>query len=156
MVTYMEGQLSGAGRRFAVVVARFNSFITERLLEGAVDCLVRHGVAADNVTVARVPGSFEVPLVAQQLARGDCDAVICLAAVIRGGTPHFEYVAAEISKGIAHVALESNKPVIYGVITADTVEQAVERAGTKAGNRGWDAAMTALEMADLMSKLSNH
>lgn len=154
MVTYLEGQLSGEGRRFGIVVSRFNTFITERLLEGALDCLARHGTSLDDVTVARVPGSFEIPLVAQRMAEQKrFDGIICLAAVIRGATPHFEYVAAEVSKGIAQVALNFDIPAIYGVVTADTIEQAVERAGTKSGNRGWDAALTALEMADLLTRL---
>lgn len=153
MATILEGKLSGSGRTFAIVVSRFNDFITEKLLAGALDCLERHGADPAGVTVVRVPGSFEIPLVAKRLAGQGFDAVICLAAVIRGGTPHFEYVAAEVSKGIAQVGLESGVPVIYGVVTADTIEQAVERAGTKMGNRGWDAALTALEMADLVTRL---
>jgi 6,7-dimethyl-8-ribityllumazine synthase len=151
----VEGNLTGKGKRFAVVISRFNSFITERLLEGAIDCLVRHGTAAQDVSVLRVPGAWEIPLVAKRAAAGDrYDGVICLGAVIRGGTPHFEYVSAEVSKGVAAVALESGKPVTFGVLTTDSVEQAVERAGTKAGNKGWEAAETVLEMCDLMSKLS--
>ncbi|MFP4302509.1 MAG: 6,7-dimethyl-8-ribityllumazine synthase [Spirochaetaceae bacterium] len=151
----VEGNLRGEGRSFAVVVSRFNSFITERLLEGAMDCLLRHGTAAEDVTVVRVPGAWEIPLVAKRVAlKSSYDGVICLGAVIRGGTPHFEYVSSEVSKGVAAVALESGKPVTFGVLTTDSIEQAVERAGTKAGNKGWEAAETALEMCDLMGKIS--
>ncbi len=152
--TVLEGQLAGQGIRAALVVGRFNSLISERLLEGAVDCLTRHGVAPGDLTVCRVPGSFEIPLAAKRLAaRQDVDGVICLGAVIRGSTPHFDYVAAEVSKGVATVSLETGKPVIFGVITSDTVEQAIERAGTKAGNRGWDAGLSLLEMVDLLRKI---
>lgn len=150
----IEGRFSAEGMRIALVVARFNSLISERLLEGAVDCLVRHGASPDHLTVVRVPGSFEIPLVAQKAARQpDVDGVICLGAVIRGGTPHFDYVASEVSKGIASVSLESGKPVIFGVLTTDTIDQAIERAGTKAGNKGWDAAATVIEMVDLLRKM---
>jgi 6,7-dimethyl-8-ribityllumazine synthase len=150
----LEGTLRGEGRRFAVVVSRFNSFITERLLEGAMDCLLRHGTEADLVTVVRVPGAWEIPVAAKGAAAKEAyDGVICLGAVIRGGTPHFDYVAAEVSKGVAAVGLETGKPVTFGVLTTDTIEQAVERAGTKAGNKGWEAAETALEMVDLMGSL---
>ena len=151
----IEGKLSGEGRRFAVVVSRFNSFITERLLEGAIDCLQRHGTSLERVTVLKVPGAWEIPVAAKRLAQNDdYDGVICLGAVIRGGTPHFEYVSAEVSKGVASVSLESGKPVTFGVLTTDTIEQAIERAGTKAGNKGWEAAETALEMSDLMGQLT--
>ena len=150
----VEGTLSGAGKRFALVVSRFNSFITERLLEGAMDCLFRHGTEKESVTVIRVPGAWEIPLAAKRAAAGQTyDGVICLGAVIRGGTPHFDYVAAEVSKGVAAVGLESGKPVTFGVLTTESVEQAVERAGTKAGNKGWEAAETALEMVDLLETL---
>ncbi|MFW6214732.1 MAG: 6,7-dimethyl-8-ribityllumazine synthase [Alkalispirochaetaceae bacterium] len=150
----IEGVLRGDGRSFAVIVGRFNSFITERLLEGAMDCLVRHGVSQESVTVIRVPGSWEIPLAARRVATSrSFDGVICLGAVIRGGTPHFDYVAAEVSKGVAAVGLESGVPVTFGVLTTDTIEQAVERAGTKAGNKGWEAAQSALEMVDLMGQL---
>ncbi len=153
----IEGRLSGEGKRFAIVVGRFNEFITGKLLEGALDCLRRHGTEEPDITVVRTPGSFEVPLVAQKLAgSGQFDAIICLGAVIRGATPHFDYVAAEVSKGIAQVALQSGVPVAFGVLTTDTVEQALERAGTKAGNKGWDAALSALEMADLMTRLDEY
>lgn len=149
-----RGFLDGEGRRFGIVVSRFNEFISGRLLAGAKDCLVRHGVREADIDVAWVPGSFELPLVAQRLAASKrYDAVICLGAVIRGATPHFEYIAAEVTKGIAQVQLACGVPVTFGVLTTDTIEQAVERAGTKAGNKGWDAALSALEMADLMKRL---
>lgn len=145
-----EGTLTGEGLKFGIVVARFNDFITRRMLDGAQDALVRHKVNADDIDVALVPGSFEIPLVAKKLAQSQkYDAIICLGAVIRGGTPHFEYVAAEVTKGIAMVSLETGLPVIYGVITADTLEQAIDRAGTKEGNEGAKAAVTAIEMANL-------
>ncbi len=150
----IEGRLSAEGMRIALVVGRFNSLISERLLEGAVDCLVRHGASAEQLTIVRVPGSFEIPLVAQKVAQQqDVDGVVCLGAVIRGGTPHFEYVAAEVSKGIATVSMETGKPVIFGVLTTDTIDQAIERAGTKAGNKGWDAAATVIEMVDLLRRI---
>ncbi|MEW6033293.1 MAG: 6,7-dimethyl-8-ribityllumazine synthase [Chloroflexota bacterium] len=149
-----EGTLLGAGLRFGIVVARFNEFITTRLLEGAKDALSRHGVKDEDVDIARTPGCFEIPLVARKLAQsGKYQAVICLGAVIRGATPHFEYVAAEVSRGVARVGLESGVPVIYGVITADTLEQAIERAGTKEGNRGFAAAVSAIEMVNLLKSL---
>jgi 6,7-dimethyl-8-ribityllumazine synthase len=139
---------------FGIVVGRFNSFIAERLLEGALDGLVRHGADDGNIDVLRVPGSFEIPLAAQKMAdRRKYDAIICLGAVIRGSTPHFDYVAAEVSKGVASVSLESGIPVIFGVLTTDTIEQAVERAGTKAGNKGFDAAVTAIETANVFKEL---
>lgn len=150
----LVGVLDGKGCRVAIVVSRFNEMITSRLLDGALDCLLRHGVAAGDVLVARVPGAFEIPPVARRLAAGGrCDAVICLGAVIRGGTPHFDYVAGQSSKGLAQVALEAPVPVIYGVLTCDTVEQAMDRAGAKAGNKGWQAALSALEMASLYKVL---
>jgi 6,7-dimethyl-8-ribityllumazine synthase len=149
-----EGQLSAQGLRFAVVVSRFNSFITERLLAGALDALRRSGAADDAVDVIKVPGSWEVPLVATEVARQHrYDAVICLSAVIRGETPHFDYVAAEAAKGVAHAALETGVPVAFGVLTTNTLEQAIDRAGAKGGNKGFDAAMTAIEMASLMRTL---
>lgn len=152
-MTVYEGMLSGKGMKFGLVVGRFNELISMRLYEGALDCLRRHDVVEDDVDIAWVPGAFEIPLVAARLAAsGRYDAVICLGAVIRGGTPHFDYVAAEAAKGIAKVSLDSGVPVIFGVLTTDTIEQAVERAGTKAGNKGWSAALSALEMASL-SKL---
>jgi 6,7-dimethyl-8-ribityllumazine synthase len=149
-----EGQLSATGLRFAIVVSRFNSFITERLLAGATDALRRTGAADDMVDVVKVPGSWEVPLVAGELARQHrYDAVICLSCVIRGETPHFDYVAGEAAKGVAHVAAETGVPVAFGVLTTNTLEQAIDRAGTKGGNKGFDAAMTAIEMANLMRSL---
>jgi len=151
MSTY-EGQLVARDLKFAIVVSRFNEFISKSLLSGAMDSLTRHEASKDNVDVAWVPGSFEIPLVASKLAAsGKYDAVICLGAVIRGNTPHFDYVAAEVSKGIARVGLDSGVPVAFGIITADTLEQAVDRAGAKAGNKGWQAALTAIEMANLMA-----
>ena len=149
-----EGHLSAGGLRFAIVVSRFNSFITERLLGGAMDALHRSGAADDLVDVVKVPGSWEVPLVAGELARQHrYDAVICLAAVIRGETPHFDYVAGEAAKGVAHVSAETGVPVAFGVLTTNTLEQAIDRAGAKGGNKGFDAAMTAVEMANLLRTL---
>jgi 6,7-dimethyl-8-ribityllumazine synthase len=154
MSRVFEGQLSAQGLRFAVVVSRFNSFITERLLAGAMDALRRSGAADDAVDVVKVPGSWEVPLVASEIARQHrYDAVICLSAVIRGETPHFDYVAAEAAKGVAHAALDTGVPVAFGVLTTNTLEQAIDRAGAKGGNKGFDAAMTAIEMASLMRTL---
>lgn len=151
-----EGFLTGAGLRLAIVVSRFNEFIGSRLLAGARDCLTRHGVGEDDVDIAWVPGALEIPLAAQKMAKAKkYDAVICLGAVIRGSTPHFDHVAAEVTKGVAQVQLETGVPVIFGVLTTDTIEQAVERAGTKAGNRGWDAALSAIEMANLTRALDN-
>lgn len=146
----IEGDLKGEGSSFALVAGRFNSLITERLLEGAVDCLERHGVKRKAITVVRVPGAWEIPPAAKRLAgSGEYSGVICLGAVIRGGTPHFDYVAAEVSKGVASVGFGADVPVTFGVLTTDTIEQAVERAGTKAGNKGWEAAEAALEMVNL-------
>ncbi len=154
MVREIHGQYRGEGQKFALVVGRFNSFISQELLKGAFDALFRHGVREEDVTVVWVPGSFEIPLVAKRLAQsGRYQAVICLGAIIRGATPHFEYVASECAKGIAQASLETGVPIIFGVLTTDTIEQAVERAGTKAGNKGFEAAMAALEMADLLAKL---
>ncbi|KAF0194877.1 MAG: 6 7-dimethyl-8-ribityllumazine synthase [Bacillota bacterium] len=150
----IDGQLIVSGKRFAIVIARFNEFITNKLLGGAVDCLVRHGTNEEHITAVWCPGAFEIPQVAQRLARSNqYDAVICLGAVIRGATPHFEYVSAEVSKGVARVGLDEDIPVVFGVLTTDTLEQAIERAGTKAGNKGWEAALTAIEMTSLMSQL---
>jgi 6,7-dimethyl-8-ribityllumazine synthase len=152
--TSYEGKLTGSGLRFGIAVSRFNEFISTRLLDGALDNLRRHDVADDDVEVAWAPGAFELPLVAARLAgSGRYDAVICLGAVIRGGTPHFDFVAGETAKGIAKASLDSGVPVAFGVLTTDTVEQAIERAGSKAGNKGWAAASTALEMANLMKAL---
>lgn len=149
-----EGKLLGEGLRFGVVVSRFNEFITKRLLEGARDALLRHGVREEDIDVAWTPGSFEIPLVAKKMAaKGKYNAIISLGAVIRGGTPHFEYIASEVTKGIAKVSLEAGVPVTYGIITADTLEEAIERAGTKMGNAGFKAAETALEMANLLQAL---
>jgi 6,7-dimethyl-8-ribityllumazine synthase len=149
-----EGHLVGTGLKVAVVVARFNELLSSRLLAGAQDAFVRHGVTADDIDVAWVPGAFEIPLVAGKLAAsGRYDAVVALGVVIRGGTPHFEYVSAEVSKGIAKVSLDTGVPVMFGVITADTIDQAVERAGTKMGNKGWEAAEAAIEMANLNRSL---
>ncbi len=150
----IEGKLVGEGLKFALVVSRFNSFITERLLEGALDCLRRKGVAEGDLTVVRVPGAWEIPLAAKRLALAKAyDGVICLGAVIRGSTPHFDYVAAEVSKGVAQVTLDTGVPVLYGILTTDTLEQAIERAGSKAGNKGYAAAEAAIEMANLLKEL---
>jgi 6,7-dimethyl-8-ribityllumazine synthase len=155
MPKFIEGKLDASGLKFGIIVGRFNSFISERLLEGALDALTRHGASDKGIDVARVPGAFEIPLVAKKMAAlGKYDAIICLGAVIRGSTPHFDYVSAEVSKGIAHVSLDSGVPVAFGVLTTDTIEQAVERAGTKAGNKGFDAAMTAIETANLFKGLA--
>ena len=149
-----EGRLVASDRKFGIVVSRFNEFISKSLLSGALDSLKRHEAADENIDVAWVPGSFEIPLAASRLARsGRYDAVICLGAVIRGNTPHFDYVAAEVSKGVARVGLESGVPIAYGIITADTLEQAIDRAGAKAGNKGWQAALTAIEMSNLMQSM---
>jgi 6,7-dimethyl-8-ribityllumazine synthase len=154
MTTVYEGQLLGASLRFALVASRFNEFITRKLLEGALDALDRHGVAAEDIEIVWVPGSFEIPLAAKRMAAsGRYDAVICVGAVIRGATPHFDYVAAEVTKGIALAGLETGVPVLLGVLTTDTIEQAIERAGTKSGNKGFDAAVGAIEMADLLRRL---
>jgi len=154
MSKVFEGRLSAGGLRFAIVVSRFNSFITERLLAGAMDALARTGADAGQIDTVRVPGAWEIPLVAAELARQHrYDAVICLSAVIRGETPHFDYVAGEAAKGIAHAAAETGVPVAFGVVTANTMEQAIDRAGGKSGNKGFDAAMTAVEMAHLMRAL---
>lgn len=154
MIKKIEGKLVGDGLKIAIVVSRFNEFISGKLVEGALDALVRHNVSEDDISVVWVPGSYEIPLVAKRLAAGaKYDAVICLGAVIRGATPHFDYVASEVAKGVALAGLETGVPVIFGVLTTDTIEQAVERAGTKAGNKGWDAAVSAIEMANLLKKL---
>ncbi|MGM0472099.1 MAG: 6,7-dimethyl-8-ribityllumazine synthase [Bacillota bacterium] len=149
-----EGKLVGEGLKFGIVIGRFNEFISNKLLSGAMDALKRHNVAEDDVEVAWVPGAFEIPLIAKKMARsGKYDAVICLGAVIRGETPHFDYVCNEVSKGIGKVGLQEELPIMFGVITTDTIEQAIERAGTKAGNKGWDAAVSALEMANLITEI---
>jgi len=151
MAQVFEGKLLAEGLRFGIVVSRFNEFITKKLLDGAMDAIARHGGSSDNVGIAWVPGTFEVPVVARKMAdSGNYDAVICLGAVIRGATPHFDYIAAEVTKGVAQVGLLTGVPTIFGVITADTIEQAIERAGTKVGNKGFDAAEAAIEMANLL------
>ena len=151
MPNIIEAPLRAEGKRFAIVVSRFNDFITDRLVGGALDALMRSGSAAEDIDIIKVPGAFEIPLAARKVAQKKRHAaVICLGAVIRGATPHFDYVSAEVSKGVAQVGLEAGMPVIFGVVTTDTIEQAIERAGTKAGNKGWDAAIAAIEMANLM------
>lgn len=154
MTKLIEGNLDAAGLKFGLVVGRFNSFIGDRLVEGAVDALVRHGADPKLIAIAKVPGAFEIPMTAKKMAAsGNYDALICLGAVIRGSTPHFDYVSAEVSKGIASVSLDSGIPVAFGVLTTDNIEQAIERAGTKAGNKGFEAAVTAIEMVNLFKKL---
>ncbi|MBW2158106.1 MAG: 6,7-dimethyl-8-ribityllumazine synthase [Deltaproteobacteria bacterium] len=151
MPKIIEANLLAEGKKFGLIVSRFNDFITERLFEGALDGLLRSGARDEDIEVVKVPGAFEIPLMAKKMAATDrYHAIICLGAVIRGATPHFDYVSAEVSKGIAMVSLESEVPVIFGIVTTDTIEQAIERAGTKAGNKGWDAAITAIEMANLI------
>ncbi len=153
-VRTVQGHLDASNRKFGLVVSRFNELISRKLLDGALDCLQRHSANPANITVVWVPGSFEVPIAAARMANsGSYNAVICLGAVIRGGTPHFDYIAAEVTKGVAQTALQYQFPVSFGVLTTDTIEQALERAGTKAGNKGWDAAIGAIEMADLWEKL---
>jgi len=154
MARMVEGNLTAKGFAFGIVASRFNEFITARLLDGALDALRRHGADEDKITVARVPGSFEIPLVAKRMAASrQYDAVICLGTVIRGATPHFDYIASEVAKGVAMAGLETGVPVAFGVLTTDSIEQAVERAGTKAGNKGFDAACSAIEMANLLREL---
>ncbi|MEE9612301.1 MAG: 6,7-dimethyl-8-ribityllumazine synthase [Desulfatiglandales bacterium] len=154
MAKILEGKISAEGFNFAIIVSRFNEFISAKLVEGAMDALTRHGATEAQVSLIKVPGACEIPLAAKKLAEsGQYHAIICLGAVIRGSTPHFEYVAAEVSKGIANVALESTVPVTFGVLTTDSLEQAIERAGTKLGNKGWDAAMAAMEMVNLFKEL---
>ena len=154
MPKILEGIISAEGFKFAIVVSRFNDFISSKLVEGAMDALKRHGATEDNVTLVKVPGAFEIPVAAKRLAaKGGFDAIICLGAVIRGATPHFDYVASEVAKGIAVVSLESNIPLAFGVLTTDNLEQAIERAGSKSGNKGWDAALAAMEMASLFKNL---
>jgi len=153
MAKYINGNLNGDGKKFGIVVSRFNSFIAEKLLEGSIDTLVRSGVADDDIEVARVPGAYEIPLLAQKMVKsGRFDAVICLGAIIRGATPHFDFVANEAAKGIAQVSLDSGIPVMFGVLTTDNIEQAIERAGSKAGNKGSDCAVAALEMINLLAQ----
>ena len=150
----IEGQLTAKGKRFAIVASRFNELISRKLVEGAMDCLRRHGTADGDVTIVWVPGAFDIPAVAKRMGdAGGFDAVLCLGAVIRGATPHFDYVAAEVAKGVAHAAVQTGVPTVFGVVTADNLEQAVERAGAKAGNRGWDAARSAMELADVYAQM---
>jgi 6,7-dimethyl-8-ribityllumazine synthase len=154
MIKKIEGVLDAKNKKYVLVVSRFNEFISNKLVDGALDCLIRHGAEEKNISIVWVPGSFEIPVTAIRLAKSEKNhAVICLGAVIRGGTPHFEYVANEAAKGIAQASISTGKPVIYGIITADSIEQAIERAGTKAGNKGWDAALSAIEMSTLFPKL---
>jgi 6,7-dimethyl-8-ribityllumazine synthase len=154
MTKIIEGKLDASGFRFGIVVSRFNSFISDRLVEGALDALTRHGAEADSVQIVRVPGAYEIPMTAKKMVETSrYDAVICLGAVIRGATPHFDYVSAEVSKGIAAVSLDSGIPVAFGVLTTDNLEQAIERAGSKAGNKGFDAAVSAIEMVNLFKAL---
>ena len=154
MPNIIEAKLLAEGKKFALVVSRFNDFITDRLVGGAVDALIRSGAATQDIDIVKVPGAFEIPLVAKKMAKkGKYHAIICLGAVIRGATPHFEYVSAEVTKGIAMVSLEFEIPVIFGIVTTDTIEQAIERAGTKAGNKGWHAAISAIEMANLIQDI---
>lgn len=153
MANFIEGNLKADGKKFGVIVARFNSFICEKLLEGALDSLLRSGASDDDIDVVRVPGAFEIPLIAKKMAKSQkYDAIICLGVVIRGATPHFDVVVNEVSKGSAQVGLDTEVPVIFGVLTTETIEQAIERSGTKAGNKGSDVAIAAIEMADLMTK----
>ncbi len=155
MAKIIQGDLSGKGLKIGIVAARFNDFITSRLVDGALDGLQRHGVAEADIEILKVPGSYEIPLAARMLAQSKkYNAIICLGAVIRGATPHFEYVSAEVSKGVASVSMETRLPVIFGVLTTDTIEQAIERAGAKSGNKGWDAALSAIEMANVMKQMA--
>lgn len=149
-IKIIQGNLTGENLKFGIVISRFNEFISNKLLEGAMDCLIRHGVKEQDIEIAWVPGSFEIPLIAQMMAnKNKYNAIICLGTLIRGSTSHFDYIAAEVSKGIAHIALNNNLPVIFGVLTTENIEQAIERAGTKSGNKGFDAASAAIEMANL-------
>jgi len=150
----IEGNLDGKGLKFSIIVSRFNDFINSKLLEGALDALKRHGVKDSDIELVRVPGAFEIPIVAQKIAEKKAsDAIICIGAVIRGATPHFDYVASEVSKGIAQVSLATGVPIAFGVLTTDTIEQAVERAGTKSGNKGWDVAVSAIEMVQVLKQI---
>jgi 6,7-dimethyl-8-ribityllumazine synthase len=154
MAKEIHGELNATGKKFALVVSRFNDFLTSKLKDGAIDCLVRHGAKDDDIAMVWVPGSFEIPQVAARLADADkYDAVICLGVLIRGQTPHFEYIASEVAKGIGRIAMEKSMPVVFGVVTAETLEQAIERSGTKHGNKGFQAALSAIELADLYGKL---
>jgi 6,7-dimethyl-8-ribityllumazine synthase len=154
MAKVYEGKITGEGRKFGIVVSRFNEFVSLRLLEGAMDCLRRHGTNDDDVTIVWVPGAFDIPAIAKRMGdAGKYDAVVCLGAVIRGATSHFDYVAAEVAKGVANASVQTGVPTVFGVVTADNLEQAIERAGAKAGNRGWDAALSAMELADVYAKM---
>jgi len=154
MTKVIEGKLSAQGVRFGLVVSRFNDFINKRLLDGALDALYRHGAEDKNILIVKVPGAFEMPLMAKKLAdSSNYDTIICLGAIIRGATPHFEYISAEVTKGIAKVALDSAIPISYGILTTDNIEQAIERAGTKSGNKGWDAALAAIEMVNVLKAI---
>ena len=154
MPKVVEGSIIGKGLRFGIVVSRFNNFISDKLLDGAVDALTRSGAKGEDIEIARVPGSFEIPLIAKKMAQtGKYDAIICLGAIIRGATPHFELLSAEVTKGIAQISLDLTFPIAYGIITSDNLEQAIERAGTKSGNKGWDAALSAIEMVNLVKNL---
>ena len=157
MPNFVEANLIAEGKKFAIVVSRFNDFITTKLLNGALDALNRSGTVTENIDVVKVPGAFEIPMVAKKLAtKQRYNAIVCLGAVIRGATPHFDYVSAEVSKGIAQVAMEKGVPIIFGILTTDTLEQAIERAGTKSGNKGWDAALAAVEMSNLMEVIDKN
>ena len=154
MIKKIEGVFNAKNKNFVLVVSRFNEFISSKLVDGAIDCLIRHDTDEKNISIVWVPGAFEIPMTAAKLAKSDkYHAIICLGAIIRGDTPHFDFVASEAAKGIAQVSISTGKPVIYGIITADSIEQAIERAGTKAGNKGWDAALSAIEMSNLLPKL---
>ncbi len=154
MIKKIEGVFNAKNKNFVLVVSRFNEFISSKLVDGAIDCLIRHDTDEKNISIVWVPGAFEIPMTVAKLAKSDIyHAIICLGAIIRGDTPHFDFVASEAAKGIAQVSISTGKPVIYGIITADSIEQAIERAGTKAGNRGWDAALSAIEMSNLLPKL---
>ncbi|MCJ7811834.1 6,7-dimethyl-8-ribityllumazine synthase [bacterium] len=156
MTKIIQGQLNAAGKHFCILVSRFNEFITQKLLEGALDCIHRHGGEEKNTDIVWIPGSFEIPIIALKMAQSKkYDVVICLAAIIRGGTVHFEYIASEVTKGIAQVGLQTGVPTIYGVLTCESIEEAIERAGTKQGNKGWQAALSGIEMADLMEKITD-
>ena len=154
MPNIIQGKLIGKNKKFGIIVSRFNEFISSKLLEGSLDCLIRHEVNENDIDIAWVPGSFEIPIAALKMAeRKKYDAIICLGTLIRGATPHFEYIASEVTKGIAQITLQTGVPVAYGIITSETIEQAIERAGTKAGNKGWDAALSAIEMTELLKNI---
>ncbi len=155
-MSYYEGKLNAEGKKFMIIVSRFNSFIGDKLVEGAMDCFVRHGANKDDIDIVKVPGSFEIPQMLSLMIKKhkkDYDGIVCLGTLIRGETPHFDYIASEVTKGIANVSLQASIPVTYGIITADTVDQAIDRAGTKQGNKGWDAAISVIEMVNLMNEI---